>query len=296
VRIGDITTDASPAAVAGVMIRESLGADARYAALLAGQDGTEYLRRWEPASWVSASDVTRALPCYLRINRTGKTFKAYVSDNGANWQLVGSDQLPMSAAAFVGLIATSRSDDTLCTATLDHVQVTAGSPPMEASTSGVQVRGGGGTFLAGEIRKADADKIELGRQRGRNFTFKADEVARVFLKPVPVEMAATIGRGRSGALLASGDFYEGEFKGLKDGRVTIDSVVFGLKSFEAHNVLAIVLHDVAGADGPHPRVRTADGSLYVARGVMFDQGRVSIDDETTGPFSLSIRDVEEILN
>jgi hypothetical protein len=299
VRIGDITTDASPAAVAGVMIRESLSADARYAALLAGKDGTEYLRRWEPASWVSASDVTRALPCYLRINRTGKTFKAYVSDNGANWQLVGSDQLPMSAAAFVGLIATSRSDDTLCTATLDHVQVTAGSPPMEAATSGVQVRGGGGTFLAGEIRKADADKIELGRQRGRNFTFNADEVARVFLKPVPVEMAATIGRGRSGALLASGDFYEGEFKGLKDGRVTIDSIVFGLKSFEAHQVLAIVLHDVAAgaaAEEPHARVRASDGSMYVARGVSFDQGRVSIDDETAGKFSLSIRDVDEILN
>jgi hypothetical protein len=296
VRVGDITTDASPAAVAGVMIRESLSADARYAALLAGKDGTEYLRRWEPASWVSASDVTRALPCYLRINRTGKTFKAYVSDNGANWQLVGSDQLPMSAAAFVGLIATSRSDDTLCTATLDHVQVSAGSPPMEAATSGVQVRGGGGTFLAGEIRKADADRIELGRQRGRNFAFKADEVARVFLKPVPVEMAATIGRGRSGALLASGDFYEGEFKGLKDGRVTIDSVVFGLKSFEAHDVLAIVLHDVAGADGPRPKVRTGDGSVYIARAVTFEKGRLSIDDETTGPFSLSIRDVEEVVN
>ena len=84
--------------------------------------------------------------------------------------------------------------------------------------------------------------------------------------------------------------------------MTIDSVVFGLKSFEAHNVLAIVLHDVAGAAWPaegagsHPRVRTGDGSVYVARAVVFDKGRVSIDDETAGNFSLSIRDVEEILN
>jgi hypothetical protein len=294
VRVGDVTTDATPAAVAGIMIRESLAGDSRYAALLSGKEGTEYLRRWEPASWVSASDITRALPCYLRLNRTGKSFKAYVSENGTNWQLVGSDQLPMGAQTFVGLIATSRSDDNLATATLDHVQFTAGSPAMEAATPGVRTRAG--TFLAGEIRRADEGTIELGRLRGQNFTFKPDDVARIFLKPVPLELAATIGRGRSGVLLASGDFYEGDFRGLKDGRVSVDSVVFGPQSFELNDVLAVVLHDLIDAAGPRPQVRTSDGSVYVARGLRFENGRVAIDDETAGTFSLSIRDVEEIRN
>src|SRR5205085_9095258 len=102
-------------------------------------------------------------------------------------QLVGSDQVAMHSQTYVGLIAPSRSDDNVCTATMAHVQVTAGSPPMEASTPGVRTRAG--TFLAGEIRKLDAFHVELARQRGRNFNFKSDDVSRIFLKPVPVELA-----------------------------------------------------------------------------------------------------------
>jgi hypothetical protein len=294
VRVGDVTTDGAPNAVAGVMIRETLSGDARYAALLAGKEGTEYLRRWEPASWVSASDITRAVPCYLRLNRTGKSFKAYVSDNGSSWQLVGTDQLSMSAQAFVGLIGTSRSDDAMCTATLDHVRVTAGSPPMDAPVAGVRTRGG--TFLAGEIGKVDAAAgIELTRPRGRNFTFPPGEVARVYLKPAPEELAASIPRGRAGVLLAAGDFYEGEFRGFKDGRVTVDSVLFGARSFEPNDVLAIVLHDV-NETGSQPMLTTADGSTFVAKGLKIESGRVLVRDEAAGEFSVSIRDIDRIQN
>ncbi len=291
VRVGDISAETTPNAITGVMFRESLSGDARYSALMAGKNATEYLCRREPASWVAANDISRTAPCYLRLVRLGKFFKAYVSDNGTSWQLVGSDQLNLGSQTFVGLMTTSRADDELCTATVDHVQVQAGSPPMEATTAGVQTRGG--SFLAGEIQRADESQVLLRRKRGESLTVMAGDVARIFLRPVPLELSAGIGRGHSGVLLASGDFYEGDFRGIKGGRVMVDSVVFGLKTFENRELLAIALHDVSD-DGKHLAVRTGDGSVYVPANVTIDAGRLQMKDDTAGSLSVSIRDVVEI--
>ena len=291
VRVGEISSDTTPNAITGVMFRESLSGDARYFALLTGKAGTEYLCRREPASWVAANDINRTSPCYLRLVRLGKFFKAYVSDNGSSWQLVGSDQLNLGSHAFVGLITTSRADDEMCTATVDHVQVQAGSPPMESTTAGVQTRGG--TFLAGDIQKAEETQVLLRRHRGKNITVPAGNIARIFLRPVPLELSAGIGRGHSGVLLANGDFYEGDFRGIKDGRVIVDSVVFGLRTFESNELLAIALHDVAD-DGKHAAVRTGDGSVYLPATLSIEGGRIVMQDESAGRISASIRDVVEI--
>lgn len=291
VRVGDISADNTPNAITGVMFRESLSGDARYAALLTGKAGTEYLCRREPASWVAANDVNRTSPCYLRLVRRGKFFKAYVSENGSSWQLVGSDQLNLSSHAFVGLVTTSRADDEMCTATIDHVQVQTGSPPMESTAAGVQTRGG--SFLAGDIQKADETQVLLRRRRGSNITVPASDVARIFLRPVPLELSAGIGHGHGGVLLASGDFYEGDFRGIKDGRVIVDSVVFGQKTFENHELLAIALHDVA-EDGKRTAVKTSDGSVYLPTNLAIEAGRLVMQDESAGRISVSIRDVVEI--
>ncbi len=291
VRVGDISADTTPNAITGVMFRESLSGDSRYAALLTGKSGTEYLCRREPASWVAANDINRTSPCYLRLVRLGKFFKAYVSENGSSWQLVGSDQLNLGTQTFVGLITTSRSDDESCTATVDHVLIKAGSPPMESTSAGVQTRSG--TFLAGDIQKADEAQVLLLRSRGKNFTVASNDIARIFLRPVPLELSAGIGRGHSGVLLTSGDFYEGDFRGIKDGRVRVDSVVFGLKTFENNELLAISLHDIAD-DGKHISVRTSDGSIYLPAKLSIEKGCLQMQDDSAGPVSVSIRDIVEI--
>ena len=290
-RIGDISCENAPTAVAGLMIRETLSGDSRYAAVLAGKQGIEFLRRWDPGSWVAANDVSRTVPCYLRLVRAGKNFKAYVSDNGATWQLVGSEQVPLGTQAFVGLIATSRSEEAGSTATIDHVRVVTGATPMEAAASGLKMRGG--SFLAGEIRRADEKQIVLARPRGAALTFTPAEVSRILLRPVPLELAPSLAAGKPGMLLASGDFVEGDFRALKDGRVTLDSIVFGPQRVESEKVLAIVLHDSA-AILKKPHIATTDGSLYVPRSIKLDAGRLWIDDESAGSFSVSLRDVVEI--
>jgi hypothetical protein len=288
VRVGDVTTNATPNAVAGLMIRETLSGDARYAALVAGKENSRFLCRREPGSWVAANDLNRAVPCYLRLVRTGIYIKAYISDNGSSWQLVGSDQLTIGSQSFVGLIATSGADDDLSTATLDHVEVHAGAPPMDATTSGIRTRAG--SFLAGEIKKADDMQVILERPRGRTLAVPVSDIARVYLRAAPVELAASIGHERSGVLLATGDFYEGDFRGIVDGRIKVDSVVFGMKSFENPEVLAVVLHDIS--ETPHlGTVTTSDGSVYLPKTLKLEAGRFALQDEVAGDLSISVRDV-----
>jgi hypothetical protein len=151
----------------------------------------------------------------------------------------------------------------------------------------------GGSFLAGEIGKAEESKMTLRRIRGKNLALASTDIARIYLRPVPLELSANIGRGRTGVLLAGGDFYEGEFRGIKDGRVTVDSVVFGSRTFENQDLLAVVLHDVTD-EGKHAEVRTSDGSVYAMKDVTLEHGRVQMHDELAGDFSVSVRDVVEI--
>jgi hypothetical protein len=291
-RVGEIVSEDSPNAVTGIMIRESLAGDARYAALLVGKESTEFLRRWEPASWVAAIDVAHGLPCYLRLVRTGKNFKAYVSDNGSSWQMVGSEQVPLSPQVYVGVITTSRSEEGMCHVSIDHVTVEEGGVPMEATTSGVKTRGG--SFVAGEIRKADEQQIVVAPKRGPKITFSPAEVARIVFKPVPAELATNIGTGRTGVLLSAGDFFEGDFTSFQDGKTMVSSVVFGMKRFESHEVLAAVLHDVNDEPASALHVRTVDGSVYAPRKIRLDGGRLILADEAVGEVSVSVRDVVEI--
>ena len=113
------------------------------------------------------------------------------------------------------------------------------------------------------------------------------------MRPVPMELAANITRGRTGVLLSTGDFYEGEFRDIRDGRVTVDSVVFGLRTFPAGEVLAVVLHDVSD-DAKHPTIRTTEGCVYSPKSVQLHSGKLRLIDDWCGEVLLSPRDLSEI--
>ena len=43
-----------------------------------------------------------------------------------------------------------------------------------------------------------------------------------------------------------------------------------------------------------PTIRTSDGSVYLARSIKLERGRVCVNDDTAGEFSMSVRDILEI--
>jgi PKD repeat protein len=117
------------AAKAGVMIRESLNADAAHAMVNAiPNGGIEMLSRTTTGGNTAALSTTQPLPAWVRLARSGNTIVGSVSANGTSWSVVGSASVTMGANAFVGLAVTSHDITLLNTASFDNVSVTTGSP------------------------------------------------------------------------------------------------------------------------------------------------------------------------
>ncbi|NLE37375.1 MAG: DUF1349 domain-containing protein, partial [Pirellulaceae bacterium] len=117
-----------PWAKAGVMIRESLDANSRYAfTMVTPSNGTVFQSR----ATTGGSAVTNAsgpsANSWLRLTRTGDTFLSEMSTNGTSWTTLGSTTIGMGGTVYVGLAVTSHVDATLCTATFSDISVVA--PP-----------------------------------------------------------------------------------------------------------------------------------------------------------------------
>ena len=143
---------------------------------------------------------------------SGKAYQGLVSVDARGFLLVNQ---PMT-----GLVRVN-GDDVL-EATFREVD----EPP--AMRQGVVLTDG--TAVAGEIISADETTLHLARD-GKDVAVPLDRVARVLFRPVPGKTLADLPAGRYGAALDSGDFFEGEFKGISDGRVRFDSVLFGAAQF-----------------------------------------------------------------
>ncbi len=119
---------------AGVMIRETLNANSRYAyALISSSNGADFQYRQTSGSYAgpggSSDRVTRA-PSWVRVRRAGNVFTAYISPNGTTWTQRGSSvTIQMGASTFIGLAVTSHRDGALAAAAFSNVNIGATQPP-----------------------------------------------------------------------------------------------------------------------------------------------------------------------
>jgi len=115
-------TDA--AAKAGIMIRESQSADSRYAGVLVTPTNGLVFQRRTSSGGNTTSTVLSGIkaPCWVKVTRTGSTFKAYYSANGLTWTQIGkSASIFTTANVSIGLAVGSRVDGTLCASTFGSV-------------------------------------------------------------------------------------------------------------------------------------------------------------------------------
>jgi hypothetical protein len=115
-------TDAG--AKAGIMIRESGAAGSRYAGVFITPDkGALFQRRTSSGGNTVSSSVNGVdTPAWIKLTRTGNTFRAYYSADGVSWsQFGGNRSITMTANVSIGLVVSSHLDGTLCTATIDSV-------------------------------------------------------------------------------------------------------------------------------------------------------------------------------
>jgi hypothetical protein len=115
---------------AGVMVRESLAPNSRFALMCVTPGmGAAFHYRTTTGAYAApknSGDLTTKAPYWVKVKRTGATVQGYLSADGANWTLHNSVTLTnLAATVYVGLALTSHLDGTIATALLQNPVVTS---------------------------------------------------------------------------------------------------------------------------------------------------------------------------
>lgn len=276
-------------ALAGVTIRENLKNRCKQYSLLFGtaanEPSTVYARRSDSWANPSITEKPGQLPIWFKLARHGQYLYAYNSADGKSWDLLASDRFESSPQVFAGLVAFSRDATKPATATFDNVQLIPGAPALESSVKGFVTRGG--TFVAADVTHIDGNFVRYMRN-GKEGSIATAEVSRILFKPLLADHAARLSPGTTGALMTNGDFLEGEITQLKDGHVSVSSILFGLKKVWLHeDLVAVILHDISPDKTPYV-VTATDGSQYRAKSFKPEARSLDLIDASLGQVSLPL--------
>lgn len=134
----------------------------------------------------------------------------------------------------------------------------------------------GGTFLAQPVTAFDGNFLRFSRSASDPAIAQAD-VARIHFQNVPADMLDELRSGRPGLLLKTGDYVDGDMRELRNGRVKLDSVLLGLKTFRLNQVVAAVFREVSPREAQF-EIRTEDGSLFRVEQVRLADDRLLFQD------------------
>jgi hypothetical protein len=276
--LGKLDTSNGPA-VAGVMMRQSLAPDSPMAGACLYPSGEVRMPRRPVAGGPPFKATEEQNPsAWVRLTRRGEMLSAFRSIDGKFWQLVDSRKIAMEEKVLIGLCAWTTGNAWTGGAQIDSVRIVPGAPGLSYFPGGDSLSQGiilrDGNIIACEVKGMDETGIHYERA-GKSESVPVDRVARLIFSPVPPDFAAPT--EKTGVLLTSGDFIDGEVSGISLQRVewprkpqlkvSTKSVLFGPRSFEtAREVIAVDLAPLAPAAANY-EVRTGDGSLMRAKTV-----------------------------
>lgn len=120
----------------GIMIRESLTGGSKHASVLRVADGkVNFERRKTTGGTTSNSQVSGAIPVWVKLIREGDLVKGYKSTNGVSWSLIGTNTVAMSSEVWVGMPVTAQKDGYLSTCKFGNVMVIPVNTPPVADLS-----------------------------------------------------------------------------------------------------------------------------------------------------------------
>jgi len=116
-----------PSAKAGVMIRETLNAGSKYAAVVITPSNSIIFQRRITTNGATTSTTATGtqlvVPYWLKLTRTGNSLAGFYSNDGVTWTSAGNINVAMGASVFIGLAVTSHNNLFSSTATIDNVNL-----------------------------------------------------------------------------------------------------------------------------------------------------------------------------
>lgn len=276
---------------AGIEIRARLDGDGPCYRLFS-EAGRSGVTQWRPAAGKEHTKQM-AIPSqgvWLRLQRCGQQVTALTSEDGSRWNQVGNEMILLPEQAHFGLLLAGSKKGAGCTVAFSHVALHhAGTPPVAPPQ--LLLRNGG--VLAGRFLGTDGSVVRWAGL-GREWNVSLVNISRLLLQPGAEARLAAKATGRPGALLASGDFVDGELVAGEPGRIAISSVLFGLRTYAAESsVLGVHLHAVDGTGGEF-EVQCQDGSRLLADQVELRAEGLAGRERGAGKFLLPLTDVKEL--
>jgi hypothetical protein len=131
-----------PFAKAGIMIRDTLDANARYCGLfMTPENGVRYQYRTTVNETTDRMfDPNVAVPYWLRLERTsGGLVRAYYSANGSDWTSFSFASVQMADPMYIGLAVTSHNQDVPCEARFSNLSFPNTSVAPEWNTKDIGI-------------------------------------------------------------------------------------------------------------------------------------------------------------
>jgi hypothetical protein len=164
--------------------------------------------------------------------------------------------------------------------------------PSESNAALRTVLLANGSALTRRIHSADETAIRFSKS-SKDPGISTVSVARILLHATADDAIDVRWRGRIGLLLRNADFVDGEFKSLKDGKVRINSVLFGSKTFPVSQVAAIILREPIRSSFAF-EIRTRDQSLWRAKDVVLAKNEIVVRDPLLPEWRIPVGSVAEL--
>lgn len=287
---------ASDGARAGLMLRENLEAGARNVFVGVTPRGAVVQWRDSAGGATRVEKVGDVWP-WLRLKRAGNEVSAHTSREGRQWRLLRRVELSLPHTVLIGLGVAGRSGESSRTsppraseAIFDRVQVGA---HLHHHSHAPRVALKSGSMTSGEIDTADHRNL---RFRGAPSweVVPVQEVTRIDFYWVPSRFDHLVRGDQPGVLLTTGEFVEGDFRGVRDGQCLISSVLFGLKRFDIDGeVLCVVLGEPALPSGSF-EVKTWRGSTWCGTLESMDEEGVVLREESMGRVTVPFYQLKEM--
>jgi glucuronoarabinoxylan endo-1,4-beta-xylanase len=161
-------------AKAGVMIRATLAAGSPHAMMVVTPgNGASFQWRSTTGGTMSQSQSGGvSAPYWVKLVRSGNTFRGYASPDGGAWTQVGSAQtISMAGVVYVGLPVTAHDNADLCTATFDNIWSTSPVGPWQQQDIGSVAFAGGANHGTSLFTVAGAGGDIWGTADAFNYAF-----------------------------------------------------------------------------------------------------------------------------
>ena len=151
-----------------------------------------------------------------------------------------------------------------------------------------------GSFLQGSPAGADDKSVSFVRPGRKAMAIPLDHVAWLVMHPLADTSMARIPAKGAGLLTVGGDFIDGDCQEINAGKAKLNSIVFGVSSFDlATQTAAVVYHGPGPSDAPW-LIRTAGGGEIRATSFRVDRQTLTLEEPIIGPIELRLAEIVDI--